>query len=87
MTKLQEVFAQIFKRYPFIRSDEANDDRAAEPTKKEEDLTDEEKEDLETKGKVFAADLEQCIFELYAEPDKTGKPSVGGKYKYVFQSL
>ena len=63
--------------------EETPKDEAPEPSKKEEDLTEEEQEILSTNGKKYASDLEQCVFELYAEPDKHGKPSAGGKYKYV----
>lgn len=50
---------------------------------KPEDLTAEEKEQIEAKASRFAADLEECIFELYAEPDAKGKHTVGTKYKYA----
>ncbi len=80
-TKLQEIFAQIFTKYPFLPGGEISEDQAPEPAKTEQDLTDEEKEILQTKGRVFASDLEGCVFDLYAEPDKHGKPSAGGKYK------
>ena len=30
-----------------------------------------------------AGAAEECMYELYAEPDKTGKQSVAAKYKYV----
>lgn len=80
-TKLQEVFSQIFTRYPFLPGEEIPVDETPEPKKKEQDLTDEEKEIVGIKGKAFASDLEQCVFDLYAEPDKHGKPAAGGKYK------
>ena len=82
-TKLQEVFVKIFTKYPFLPSEETPKDEAPEPSKKEEDLTEEEQEILSTNGKKYASDLEQCVFEMYAEPDKHGKPSAGGKYKCV----
>lgn len=49
--------------------------------KKPEELTDEEKTMLEERAKQFATDLEECMYEIYAEPDKTGKHSVAAKYK------
>ena len=46
-------------------------------------MTDEEKEQLKERASRFATELEECMYELYAEPDKTGKQSVAAKYKYV----
>lgn len=40
-----------------------------------------DKSELEQKVKSFVTELERCMMETYAEPDKTGKPSAGGKYK------
>jgi hypothetical protein len=51
------------------------------PELKEGELSDEDKTRLEEEAKVFTAELEQCIFDIYSEPDKHGKPSVGPKYK------
>jgi hypothetical protein len=48
------------------------------------DLTDTEKNSLEEKAKIFANDVEQCVYDIYSEPDSKGKPSAGGKYKYVY---
>ena len=92
LTKLQELFCQIFTRYPFLRQSDdqqqadANDDGAAprsslQPDKKPEELTPEEKEQLETAAKKFGTDVEQCVYELYSEPDKQGRQTVGAKYK------
>lgn len=49
--------------------------------KKLEDMTDEEKEALTNASKRFTAELEQCIFDIYSEPDKNNAPHPGGKYK------
>ena len=80
LTKLEELFCPIFLRHPFLEGEQDNSN-ALEPSKKQEDLTDEEKEKLEMTAKRFAADLERCIFELYADADKNGKRAVGSKYK------
>ncbi|KAI0629132.1 hypothetical protein C8Q77DRAFT_307544 [Trametes polyzona] len=86
--KLQELFCQIFTRYPFLSSDETGEDSGdLKPAKKTEELTPEEKEQLETRAKHFGADLEQCIYELYSEPDKQGKHVAAGKYKERFRML
>ena len=47
------------------------------------EMTDEEKEQLDTRAKRFGVDVEQCMYELYSEPDKQGKQVVAAKYKYV----
>lgn len=51
------------------------------PDKKPEELTPEEKEQLEMKARQAGADLEQSIYDLYSEPDKQGKQVAAGKYK------
>ncbi|GBE86451.1 Transcription factor bye1 [Sparassis crispa] len=89
LTKLQELFCQIFLRYPFLQEETHSDDPSenAQPDKKQEDLTDEDKQALEGKAKQFATDLEQCMYDLYSEPDKNGKHGVAGKYKERFRML
>ncbi|PIL25119.1 transcription factor [Ganoderma sinense ZZ0214-1] len=90
LTKLQELFRQIFTRYPFLAQhteDETAPEPALQPDKKSEELTPEEKEQLEGKANLFGVDLENCMYELYSEPDKSGKQMVGGKYKERFRML
>lgn len=73
-------------RYPFLHQGSEEDDAfdsPLQPNKKTEELTAEEKEQLEARAKQFGVDLEQCMYELYAEPDKQGKMGVAAKYKYV----
>ncbi|TBU36507.1 transcription factor S-II, central domain-containing protein, partial [Dichomitus squalens] len=90
LTKLQELFRQIFTRYPFLAQRDEGDDtagRSEQPDKKPEELTSEEKEQLEAKANQFGVELENCMYELYSEPDKSGKQVVGGKYKERFRML
>ncbi|KAI1793536.1 hypothetical protein LXA43DRAFT_220280 [Ganoderma leucocontextum] len=90
LTKLQELFRQIFTRYPFLSQpseDEAGAGPSLQPGKKPEELTPEEKEQLEATANQFGVDLENCMYELYSEPDKSGKQIVGGKYKERFRML
>ncbi|KAJ7898426.1 hypothetical protein B0H13DRAFT_2664550 [Mycena leptocephala] len=47
----------------------------------------EEKAKVEEEAKQFATDLEQCVYDIYSEPDKQGKSSAGGKYKDRFRML
>lgn len=78
LKKLQEVFSQIFLRYPFIHSD---DDGGEVAEKLPEHLTEAQKEHVEETAKLFAIGLEQCVYDIYSELDAKGKPSAGGKYK------
>ena len=64
--KLQEVFNQIFLNYPYLRSDSA-DHKLVE--KSSQDLTDAERTYLVEQAQRFATDLEQCLYDIYAEPD------------------
>lgn len=82
-TKLQEIFVDIFLNYPVLEEPSEDQDELV-VMKKREDLTPEEKEKLEEKGRRFATELEECVFDTYSEPDpKTGHHIVGMKYKYV----
>ena len=79
--KLEELFRDIFLRYPHtrIRTDAGGTIMA----KKLEELTDEEKDALVNEARQFAIELESCVFEIYSEPDKAGQSHAGGKYKCV----
>ena len=50
-------------------------------------VSDEEKKEAEAKASTFVAALERCMFDTYAEPDKTGRLVASGKYKYVSISI
>lgn len=52
------------------------DDKPAE-------LTPDQRALLEERARAYTHELEEAVFEMFAEPDKTGKLSVGAKYKYV----
>ncbi|KAJ6581495.1 hypothetical protein B0H19DRAFT_508904 [Mycena capillaripes] len=82
--KLESVFRDIFLRYPHVREDASGGPLVE---KKPEDLTEDEKAKVEEAAKQFATDLEQCVYDIYCEPDKQGKPSAGGKYKDRFRML
>lgn len=86
--KLEEVFREVFFRYPHVHRDaplevESDHEQSADEVifKKLEDMSDEEKEALTNASKRFAAELEQCVFVIYSEPDKNNAPHTGGKYK------
>lgn len=51
--------------------------------KKLEDLREDEKTKIVDEANKFATDLEQCVYDIYSEPDAKGKPHAGSKYKYV----
>lgn len=79
--KLEEVFRDIFLRYPHVPVDDDVSGGARIVEKKPEDLTEDEKAKVEDAARRFATDLEQCVYEAYSEPDKHGRPSAAGKYK------
>lgn len=79
--KLEEVFRDIFLRYPHVSagSDEAPTDDST--------LTDEVKDRALSGANQFAIELEQSVYELYSEPDKHGIPFAGAKYKSASRQL
>ncbi|KAL0065796.1 Transcription factor bye1 [Marasmius tenuissimus] len=87
--KLEELFRDIFLRYPHLgvsgNGEGDGDESVAE--KKPEELTEEEKATVLASAKKFADDLEACVYEIYCEPDKSGHPSAGGKYKDRFRTI
>ncbi|KAF7794232.1 hypothetical protein EIP86_005364 [Pleurotus ostreatoroseus] len=93
LTKLQEIFCDIFLRYPILRKDASGDQGGEErqgdvaAQKSPDELTEEEKETLKDRASKFASDLEECMYELYSEPDKFGKHGVAAKYKERFRMI
>lgn len=90
--KLEELFRDIFLRYPHLRTEndnggDSNPVHGSVVQKAPGDSTEEEKTVLVDRSKQFAADLESCIYETYSEPDKQGKHSAGPKYKDRFRTL
>lgn len=87
LSKLLEIFHDIFLRYPVLQNDAATSDPEKEEQvvvvtdKPLEEITEEEKQTLRERAKRFTSELEECMFELYSEPDKSGKHSVAAKYK------
>jgi len=87
LSKLEELLRNVFLRYPHVRSETTDQDMNVNPSKtnviprKIEELSEEEKEALINEAKQFARDLEDCVYDIYSEPDKQGKPHAGGKYK------
>lgn len=81
--KLEELFRDIFLRYPHLPVNDDGSDVPERVQKPRGDLTEEESVILVNQSKQFATDLESCIYETYAEPDKQGKHSAGPKYKCV----
>ncbi|CAK5283082.1 unnamed protein product [Mycena citricolor] len=77
LKKLEVVFQTIFNRYPYIGAVEKTTD----------ELNDEEKTKVEQEAKLFAVELERCLYETYSEFDKQGRPSAGASYKDRFRML
>lgn len=76
--KLREVLLPIFVQF-------ANIPQASDGERQEETTTTEldegYKNKVEEQGVVYVQDLEQCLFEIYGEPDKDGHKTAAGKYK------
>ena len=91
--KLEELFRDVFLRYPHARSEttdedmDLNDSKSNIIPKKIEELSEKEMEALINEAKQFARDLEGCVYDIYSEPDKQGNVHAGGKYKYVALSF
>ena len=84
--KLEEILRDVFGRYPHVPlTDEAEEEGQAVKLveKTRADLTDKEKTQISEQANRFATELEQCIYDIYSEPDKQGEPHAGSKYKYV----
>jgi hypothetical protein len=77
------MFKEVYFRYPYVRLKEEEELGEGTRTIKKDlaDMDDEEKEALVEDSKRFARDLEICLYEIYAEPDKNGNPHAGAKYK------
>ena len=92
--KLEELFRDVFLRYPHVRSETTDEDMDVNDSKKSkiipkkiEELSEKEMEALINEAKQFARDLEGCVYDIYSEPDKQGNVHAGGKYKYVALSF
>lgn len=84
--KLEELFRDIFLRYPHVRvkiEEGGQGQKSVIIPKQLEELSDEDKDVLIEESKQFAEGLERCVFEIYSEPDRNGNSQAGGNYKYV----
>lgn len=84
--KLEELFRDIFLRYPHVRvkiEEGGQGQKSVIIPKKLEELSDEDKDVLIEESKQFAEGLERCVYEIYSEPDRNGNPQAGGNYKYA----
>ncbi|PFH51770.1 hypothetical protein AMATHDRAFT_74665 [Amanita thiersii Skay4041] len=90
--KLEDIFRDVFLRYPNVLIPDIEEGGGEEPNmkrieKRPDELTDEEKEQILRRARDFATELEQCVYDIYCEPDKQGNPHAGGKYKDRFRTL
>ncbi|KAH9967592.1 hypothetical protein BC827DRAFT_605522 [Russula dissimulans] len=89
--KLTEMFVGIFMQYPHVpqesNAEEEERERKEMIERKPEELTEEEKTHIRECAAIFTTDLEQAVFDTYAEPDRHGKPGAGVKYKERFRTL
>lgn len=78
LSRLEEIMLSIFKEYGIPQQGPDTDEgEAAASTPISEQPT------IEERAKAFANELERCMIERYAEPDKSGKMIAHNKYKYV----
>ncbi|EEB97061.1 hypothetical protein MPER_03698, partial [Moniliophthora perniciosa FA553] len=82
--KLEDLFRDIFLRYPYVRSTDGETGGGDNGSK---ELSEDEKNMVLAQARQFAGDLEACVYELYAESDKSGHSSAGPKYKDRFRTL
>ena len=83
LQKLEEVFQQIFLRYPHVQAAEGVSGGDGLVSKHVEQLSDEEREFVIGASKSFAAQLEQAMFDGYAERDRSGNATAAAQYKCV----
>ena len=76
--KLREVLLPIFVQ--FANTSQASNGERLEDASTIE-LDEEHKNKVEERGGVYVQDLEQCLFEIYGEPDKFSHKTAAGKYK------
>ncbi len=87
--KFAEMFTGIFMQYPYIQQEgkaeeeDGGERKKAIAERKPEELTEEDKAQVRERATAFATEVEQAVFDTYAEPDKYGKMGAGVKYKYV----
>ncbi|KAK0467034.1 uncharacterized protein EV420DRAFT_1506824 [Desarmillaria tabescens] len=80
--KFEDLFRDIFLKYPHVRiKDDGGGSDYVE--KKAEELTEEEKEAVLSAARQFANDLEHCVYEIYCDSDK----HAGDGYKDRFRTL
>lgn len=83
LSKLEDLFREVYLRYPHIWTEEQQEEHFKRIilSKPLQELTEEEHTALIDESKQFAKELEQSIFEIYSEPDKNGDPHAGKNYK------
>ncbi|KAG6854034.1 hypothetical protein C0991_011239 [Blastosporella zonata] len=82
VTKLEELFRDVFFRYPHVRVEDGGGEMSLVQRPLDE-LTEDEKTSLLDESKQFADELERCVFDIYSEQDKSGYPSAGSNYNKV----
>ena len=76
--KLSESIRPMFVEYKTALKVEGS----SEPSSSGEvNLTDEETSEIDQQTASFVTELESCMMDEYAEPDKHGRPSAGLRYK------
>ncbi|KAG6821433.1 hypothetical protein H0H93_010157 [Arthromyces matolae] len=86
LSKLEELFKDVFLRYPRVHV-EGENGVVNLVEKSAEELSEEETAGVLTLSKQFADELEKCVFDIYSEHDKSGHLHAGANYKERFRML
>ncbi|KAH8108343.1 hypothetical protein DFH11DRAFT_1691587 [Phellopilus nigrolimitatus] len=91
LAKLEEIIQPMFEEYRNQQTTlegqkigEGGEENQVDASNKS---TGSEKQSTDASASAFVSKLEQCMMDIYAEPDKSGKPSAAGKYKERFRML
>lgn len=88
LTKLEEIVRPMFEEHQDVKNENQIETQvkaegsggdakeAVAPSTSEEEMS-----AIDQKIKAFVNELERCMMEIYAEPDKSWRPSAAGKYK------
>jgi hypothetical protein len=92
LKKYQELFCKIFLQHPHVPISPGveGDDVKREPSEdmrdemhsvNSDELTTEQKADIESRANAYAVEVERCTYEICAEIGKDGRTQAGPKYK------
>lgn len=83
LTKLEEIIKPMFLESFEFEAREMSESGVNDENKDAvpSELTEEQQQIIDQKASSFVTELERCMMDVYAEPDKQGATHAGGKYK------